>query len=67
VLQKAESEHRAALKPGFQHRQVGLQPSANTAEHDYYPQSDGMSHLAPHGGVQLAIMNVPAFLALIKF
>jgi len=30
-------------------------------------QSDGKRHLAPHGGVKLAIMNVPAFLALIKF
>jgi len=41
--------------------------SVNTAEDDYYQQSDGMWHLAPHGGVNLAIMNVPAFLALIKF
>ena len=41
--------------------------SANTGEDDYYQQSDGMWHLAPHGGVSLAIMNVPAFLALIKF
>ena len=36
--------------------------STNPAEHDYYQQSDGMWHLAPHGGVSLAIMNVPAFL-----
>jgi hypothetical protein len=39
--------------------------AANTAEDDYQ-QSDGMWHLAPHGGVKLAIMNLPAFLALIK-
>jgi hypothetical protein len=41
--------------------------SANPAQHDYYQQSDGKRHLAPHAGVNLAIMNVPAFLALIKF
>ena len=41
--------------------------SVNTAEDDYYQQSDGMWHLAPHGGVKLAIMNVSAFPALIKF
>ena len=40
--------------------------AANTADDDYYQQSDGKRHLAPHAGVNLAIMNVPAFLALIK-
>jgi hypothetical protein len=35
--------------------------------HDgYCPYSDGDTHLVLHGVVNIAIMNMPAFLALIK-
>lgn len=47
-------------------RQAAYDRAANTAEDDYYQQSDGKRHLAPHRRVKLGIMNLPAFLALIK-
>jgi hypothetical protein len=39
---------------------------AKACQDDHYRQSLGNRHLAPHGGVDIAIMNMPAFLALIK-
>lgn len=48
-------------------RRADYDRAANTGEDDYYQQSDGKRHLAPHGRMGLAIMNLPAFLALINF
>jgi hypothetical protein len=48
-------------------RQAAYDRAPNTADDNYYQQSECNWHLATHGRVGLAIMNLPAFLALIKF
>ncbi|HET9395912.1 MAG TPA: hypothetical protein VFO36_07630 [Nitrospiraceae bacterium] len=46
--------------------ELAFSHDAKACQDDHYRQSLGNRHLAPHGGVDIAIMNMPAFLALIK-